>query len=69
MGRVVGSYANRLRNSYVNYINTQKKYIRKNFEDMDFENADARDQFEAVIESMEANCDALVNKISGYSFE
>lgn len=69
MGRVVGSYAERLQASYIKYINNQKQYIRKNFEDMDFENADARDKFEAIVESMESNCDALVNKISSYSFE
>lgn len=69
MGRVVGSYATRLRNNYVKYINAQKAYIRKNFEDMDFENADAREEFESIVESMERNCDALVNKISSYSFE
>ncbi len=69
MGRVVGSYAKRLQNSYIKYINSQKQYIRKNFEDMDFENADARDEFEAIVESMERNCDTLVSKISSYSFE
>ena len=69
MGRVVGSYAERLQNSYIKYINNQKQYIRKNFEDMDFENADARDEFEAIVENMERNCDTLVSKISSYSLE
>lgn len=69
MGREKGSYARRLVNSYISYINNQKKYIRKNFEDMDFENADARNEFEAVVETMESDCDALVNKISSYNFE
>ena len=69
MGREVGSYCNRLVSSYVKYINNQKKYMRKNFEDMDFENADARDEFEAIVENMESKCDVLVSKISSYNFE
>ena len=66
--RYKASYAQRLVNNYIAEIERQKASIDKNFRDMDFENADARDEFEDKKNSMINECDNLINLIKAYKF-
>lgn len=62
------SYAERLVSNYIEEIERQRNSMRKNFEDMDFVNANARDEFEKIVTCMTDNCNSLINEINGYSF-
>lgn len=69
MGLCTKEYAERVVEDCKNMITTTKNNIRKNFEDMDFENTVQRDDVEGYITSMEAECTRLIDKLSSYTFE
>ena len=54
---------------YVDYVENQKRKIRKNYEDMDLENSELNTKFEEIVERMEQKCDDLQRKISSYTLE
>ena len=54
---------------YVDYVENQKRKIRKNYEDMDLENSELNTKFEEIVERMEQKCDDLKRKISSYTLE
>jgi hypothetical protein len=55
-------------NNYVNTLNSQIESIQKNFNDMDFENVDARNETESIIKNMKAKCASLINELKSYRF-
>ena len=46
---------------FVAEIEHQKRRIKKDFADMDIENATAKDQLEAEVESILSECDSLIS--------
>ncbi|MBE6047146.1 MAG: hypothetical protein E7213_01855 [Clostridium sp.] len=69
MDRSNASYSNKMIKAYVEEITKQKKLIKRNFEEMDFENADARNKFKEIVNEMIRNCDSLISKLNSYSFK
>ena len=69
MDRSSASYSKKMINTYVKEIREQKKRINRNFEEMDFENADARNKFKEIVNEMTRNCDSLISKLNSYSFK
>jgi flagellar biosynthesis/type III secretory pathway chaperone len=69
MGRYKEAYAERLVSKYIQEIEKQKTSIMKNFNDMDFANANTRDEFESIANSMVNTCNSLISEISSYSFD
>jgi hypothetical protein len=59
MGRYKEAYAERLVSKYIQEIEKQKTSIMKNFNDMDFANAN----------TMVNTCNSLISEISSYSFD
>ena len=62
------SYCNRLISNYIEEIETQIKSIDKNFIQMDFENAIARDACEVIVVDMKKQCNDLINQLNDYNF-
>ncbi|NLD48581.1 MAG: hypothetical protein GX660_15570 [Clostridiaceae bacterium] len=60
--------AKKLIDLYVNQIETQIALVQKNFNEMDFENADARNNMEDIIKSMKSNYRDLINELRSYHF-
>lgn len=60
--------ARRLINKYIDDINMCIGEIQRNFDDMDFENADAKEEARAIINNMKAEYSRLINELSSYSF-
>ncbi|MBD7911800.1 MULTISPECIES: hypothetical protein [Clostridium] len=69
MGRYKKAYAERLVSKYVDEIEREKKQIIKNFQDMDLDNADVKNDFALIVNSMVQKCDSLISEISSYSFD
>ncbi|HEX9062319.1 MAG TPA: hypothetical protein VF941_19280 [Clostridia bacterium] len=67
-GRCSATAARQLIDAYVNEIERQIKSIQKNFNDMDFENADARNEAENIINNMKSNCRSLIDELRSYHF-
>ena len=67
-GRCSADSARRLVKSYVNEAYRQMDKISKNFEDMDFENAEARNEAEGIVENMKASCRSLIEELNSYHF-
>ena len=69
MGELSKRDAEKKREAYMNHLSKLKGYIREDFEEMDFENADQRDVMEGYIESIEKEYDLLVSTLEGMTFE
>lgn len=54
---------------YADLINEVEKQAEKNFKDMDFENADRRNDMEKIINQMKRECANAVNEMEQLSFE
>ena len=54
---------------YILTVEKAKRAVRNNFEDMDLENNNKRDEIECIIEEMERKCNAVVGTLEGLSFE
>ena len=67
-GRCSAHVAGGLVDRYVNEIQRQIEKIQKNFYDMDFENADARNEIEQIINEMKAEGRRLINELNSYHF-
>ncbi|MDE7062730.1 MAG: hypothetical protein K2O73_05750 [Lachnospiraceae bacterium] len=59
------SYANKVLNAYIEEVEGVRYRIQKDFEDMDFENASARNDMEDCVQRMLAQCDSLIQEIQG----
>ena len=53
------------RAKYVAKINDCKKRVRKNFKEMDLENASARNEIEIKVEKIVKECESLVSRLEG----
>jgi len=56
-------------NRYRDVIVEMKKSARNNFEDMDLENNDVRDDIEEIVEYIESRCNSAVGILDGLRFE
>ncbi|MDE6626525.1 MAG: hypothetical protein K2K56_09170 [Lachnospiraceae bacterium] len=54
---------------YADLINEVEKQAEKNFKDMDFENADRRDDMEEIIGNMKRECANAISEMEQLSFE
>ncbi len=59
--------ARRQINTYVNDIETLIREIQRNFNDMDFENADAREDVDSIITNMKNEYSRLISELNSYS--
>lgn len=57
------SYANKVLDAYIDEVEDIRYRIQKDFGDMDFENASARNDMEDCVRQMSALCDALIFEI------
>ncbi len=57
------SYANKVLDAYIEEVEDIRYRIQKDFSDMDFENASARNGMEDCVRRMSALCDALIFEI------
>ncbi len=60
--------ARRFINRCINDIDTVIKEIQRNFNDMDFENADAREEVSGIIANMKTECSRLISELNSYNF-
>lgn len=54
---------------YKHLVNEVKKQADKNFKDMDFENADRREEMEEIVQKMIKDCEDTVSEIENTYFE
>lgn len=59
------SYANKVLDAYIEEAEGVRYRIQKDFADMDFENASARNDMEDCVQRMLAQCDSLIQEIQG----
>lgn len=57
------SYANKVLDAYITEIEAVRERIRKDFLDMDFSNASARNEMEESVAAMLMECDNLISDI------
>ena len=69
MGELGAAYALTKKSMYIQKMSWAKGEVRKNFNDMDFENANKRDEMERYIEDVERILGELVTTLSDISFE
>lgn len=66
--RCTARSAKKMVDVYTSEIERHMKRIRKDFNDMDFENASAKLEMDIVIREIESNCRNLINDINSYTF-
>lgn len=59
------SHANKVLDAYIEEVEDVRYRIQKDFEDMDIENASARNDMEDCVQRMLAQCDSLIQEIQG----
>lgn len=69
MGELSKADAEKKRSSYITIIESVKKSVREDFEEMDFENAEERTLMEGYIKDMEEEYDGLVRTLDRMTFE
>lgn len=69
MGTLTQSEAISRRSSYEDIILQTRDKLQKNFDDMDFENANRKEEMRAIIEIMKRNCEITLGEMYGLSFE
>lgn len=69
MGELSKADAEKKRNKYISQITKIKGYVREDFEEMDFENAQERTMMENCIESMESIYNSMIGMLAGMNFE
>ena len=69
MGRCTGGNANKIVNGCIRDLESIRKNIEKNYNEMDIENANAGEEIEEIVNTMKGYCTQLIDELSGYSFE
>lgn len=69
MGELSKNDAEKKRDSYMDDLIKLKGYIREDFEEMDFTNANQRDVMEGYIELIESEYDSFISILHAMSFE
>lgn len=69
MGELTAAEAKVQVDNYVREIDKAIRGMEKNFEEMDFENANRRDEIEDLVEEMVSECQAVRDGIEALSFE
>lgn len=65
--RYTKEYSESLVSGYIQDIECQRDLIIKNFQDMDFTNANIRREFEAIVNDIIRNCNRLIDEIESLS--
>jgi len=60
--------ANKLIASYIKEITAQMNSVQKDFNNMKFENANAKDQIEEIVKLIKSDCGSLINALQSYKF-
>ena len=68
MGELYASEANAIRSSYISTYRSIKEKVNRNFQDMDFENAQQRDDMEEIVTKIKEVCDNCCDELSGMEF-
>lgn len=69
MGELSGRDAEKKKGSYQKTLNKAMSKVEKNFKDMDFENADKRNEMEEAMEEIRRVYNASINYIDSLNFE
>lgn len=69
MGRKLRAGAQSSADNYVNNLQDLKKAIRKNYEQMDFENVTLKQKFEEVVDEITADCNRVISTIEQNTFD
>ena len=67
--RVQGFHARQQVRGYVEVIEKVKNKTKKNFEEMDFENANRRQETEEIIEDILSSCETTLQAVESITFE
>ncbi|MEN8906837.1 MAG: hypothetical protein ABF289_12840 [Clostridiales bacterium] len=54
--------------NFIVEIENKKKKMDKNFKEMDFENASAKEEMKATINEIKGICDNLISRLKEYKF-
>ena len=68
MGTYKSSTSKRIFRNYKSVLERAVYEYNKNFSQMDFENADAREEIREHVEDMIKSCQKLVEQMNGYTF-
>lgn len=68
MGELSKRDAEEKRENYISKLRQLKTYVREDFTEMDFENADQRDVIEGHIEEIEGYFDGLISSLENMQF-
>lgn len=68
MGKLDAWEAKNIVRNYDSYIDSMKKSAKNNFEDMDFENADRRNDMEKLINSIISECNRVKTDLDNLPF-
>ncbi len=68
MGELYASEANAIRNNYTSTYQSIKQKVNMNFNDMDFDNAQQRDDMEEIVTRIKEVCDNCCDELSGMEF-
>ena len=63
------SFCEGLISNYISDISDYQKKMIKNFNEMDFKNANARDKVEDIVNDMVQECNNLITEINNYLFK
>lgn len=69
MGKLTASEARREASRYKRYIDNIIYQAGKNFEDMDFENANRRDEMEEIVNQIKNDCELAISSLENLYFE
>lgn len=69
MGKLTAGEARGEVNRYKRYIDRIISAANKNFEDMDFENANRKDEMEKMVEAIKNDCESAKMTLDGLNFE
>lgn len=69
MGELSKRDAEKKQDAYIRHLSKLKERVREEFIEMDFENADKRDEMERKVERLESEYKELISKLESMSFE
>ena len=68
MGELSNHYADIKRENYIDSLRRMKQAVRENFDDMDFENANKRNEVENIMISIEDSIQRRISTLNSMRF-
>ncbi len=68
MGKCTAGSARGIVSGCVGEIQQVISDLQKNFDEMDFENADAREEIQELVDNMKRHCQNLISDLNSYHF-